>query len=166
MHPENKPSWRDRLERRAKELFHEYMPDRYVEDEDGWADWMAEPCRILQQEFSNELMEETTVSQELIEQGLPSLEQLVANRESLSGALILMGASEANEAMEAMEAMEDMADMYVPIVDCIEGRVRIKTIGELTAEDFEIFLTEEFVLATEAMVRSMQWNNLPEQGEA
>lgn len=42
-----------RVQRRMTELFHEYMPDRYVVDDDGWADWMNKPVEILMEEFGN-----------------------------------------------------------------------------------------------------------------
>lgn len=75
MHHEYELPWRERLDQRFTELFLEYMPDRYVVDDDGWADWMAKPCEILMQEFGKEILVEAIILQEKRKLELPSREQ-------------------------------------------------------------------------------------------
>lgn len=42
-----------RVQRRMEELLNEYMPDRYVVDDNGWAEWMNKPVEILMEEFGD-----------------------------------------------------------------------------------------------------------------
>lgn len=84
------------------------------------------------------------------------VQQLQNNRSKLFDALYLVGQG---KKQEGIKALMDMATLPVPVVDYVNETLTVKTVGELTADDFQLIADEESMLLVEDMTRDMyqQW---------